>query len=53
MAVTKDPEDSTEISLLYCNVTPDDVLLQKELESLAAAHSNFKVWFTGADTLQV
>lgn len=47
MDITKNPEDTTEIALLFCNVSPEDVLLQKELEALAAAHSNFKVWFTG------
>ena len=49
MDVTKHLGDTTELSLLFCNVSTEDVLLLAELEALAAAHSNFKVWFTGAN----
>lgn len=47
-AVLKDPEDKTQISLLYANQTPDDILLRKQLDELAAKHDNFRVWHTGA-----
>jgi ferredoxin-NADP reductase len=47
-AVLKDAEDTTQLSLLYANVSPDDILLREELDELAAQHPNFKVWYTGA-----
>ena len=47
-AALKDSDDSTELALLYANVSPDDILLREELDALAAAHPNFKVWYTGA-----
>lgn len=48
-AVLKDPQDATRLSLLYANVSPDDILLRGELDALAAAHPNrFRVWYTGA-----
>lgn len=46
-AVSKLADDDTEVALLYANQTPDDVLLREELDALAAAHSNIKVWYTG------
>ncbi|KAI7840579.1 hypothetical protein COHA_005732 [Chlorella ohadii] len=45
-AVLKDADDSTQLSLLYANVSPDDILLRDELDQLAAAHPNFSVWYT-------
>jgi NAD(P)H-flavin reductase len=45
-AVLKDPEDTTQISLLYANQTPDDILLRAQLDALAAKHDNFRVWHT-------
>ena len=47
-AVLKDPEDHTEMRLLYANSSPADVLLKAELEEFAREHDNFRVWFTGA-----
>lgn len=47
-AVLKDPEDTTQLSLLYANVSPDDILLREELDALAAAHPDrLRVWYTG------
>eukprot|EP00180_Rhodochaete_pulchella_P003209 Plantae.Rhodophyta-Rhodochaete_pulchella.ctg5319.p1 GENE.Plantae.Rhodophyta-Rhodochaete_pulchella.ctg5319~~Plantae.Rhodophyta-Rhodochaete_pulchella.ctg5319.p1 ORF type:complete len:336 (-),score=72.04 Plantae.Rhodophyta-Rhodochaete_pulchella.ctg5319:154-1032(-) len=45
-AVCKDPEDTTEVSLLFANQSPDDILLRTELDELAAMHPKFKVWYT-------
>lgn len=45
-AVLKDPEDKTQISLLYANQTSDDILLRARLDELAAKHDNFRVWHT-------
>ncbi|KAF8062729.1 hypothetical protein HT031_004059 [Scenedesmus sp. PABB004] len=44
--ITEDPEDETEVSLLYANQCEDDILLREELEAAAAAHPNFKLWYT-------
>lgn len=46
-AILKDPEDKTQISLLYCNQMPEDILLWEELDDMAATHDNFKVWYCG------
>jgi cytochrome-b5 reductase len=37
-AILKDPADTTRISLLFGNLTADDILIKQELEALAAAH---------------
>ena len=34
VAVLKDPEDKTEISLLFANQTEDDILLKTEIDNL-------------------
>ncbi|CAG8522939.1 13426_t:CDS:2 [Ambispora gerdemannii] len=44
--VVDDPEDTTELSLIYANQTEQDILLREELDSLASKHPNFKVWYT-------
>ena len=45
-AIFNDPADTTRVSLLYANQTPADVLLRAELDAIAAAHPNFKVFYT-------
>lgn len=43
-AVLENPSDRTVLSLLFANVTEDDILLKSELDSLAQSHPNrFKV----------
>ena len=44
--VLKNPNDKTQLRLLYANQTPDDILLKEELDALSAAHSNFDVHYT-------
>lgn len=44
--ILKNPNDLTQVSLLYANVSPDDILLKQELDRLAAAYPNFKVFYT-------
>eukprot|EP01018_Ginkgo_biloba_P004169 Gb_23345 [translate_table: standard] len=34
------------VSLLYANVSPDDILLKEKLDALSASHPNFKVYYT-------
>ncbi|KAL6223920.1 hypothetical protein ACLB2K_002777 [Fragaria x ananassa] len=45
-AILKNPDDTTKVSLLYANVSPDDILLKQKLDLLAAAHPNLKVYYT-------
>lgn len=45
-AALKNPLDRTKLSLIYANVNPEDILLKKELDDLAAAHPNrFTVYY--------
>ena len=37
-AVMKNPDDKTRISMIYANVTTDDILLREDLDSLAVNH---------------
>ncbi|GMJ07476.1 hypothetical protein like AT5G20080 [Hibiscus trionum] len=45
-AILKNPDDNTQVSLLYANVSPDDILLKQKLDILAASHPNLKVFYT-------
>ena len=44
-AILRDPLDKTELSLIFANVTEDDILLRTELDTLAAVHANFTVHY--------
>lgn len=45
-AALKNPLDMTKLSLIYANVTLEDILLKKELDGLAAAHPDrFSVYY--------
>lgn len=37
-AIVEDPVDQTEVSLVFANATPDDILLKSTLDSLAARY---------------
>lgn len=45
-AILKNPDDKTQISLLYANISPDDILLKQKLDVLATSHPNLKVFYT-------
>ncbi|THG00767.1 hypothetical protein TEA_018243 [Camellia sinensis var. sinensis] len=45
-AILKNPEDNTQVSLLYANVSPNDILLKQKLDVLAASHPNLKIFYT-------
>ncbi|KAL6331085.1 hypothetical protein AAG906_009513 [Vitis piasezkii] len=45
-AILKNPDDKTQVSLIYANVSPDDILLKKKLDMLAATHPNLKIFYT-------
>jgi cytochrome-b5 reductase len=44
-AIISDPEDNTQISLVFANVTPEDILLKEKLDAISFAHPNFKVFY--------
>ncbi|ESW13102.1 hypothetical protein PHAVU_008G168000 [Phaseolus vulgaris] len=45
-AILKDPEDLTEMHVVYANRTEDDILLREELDTWAKEHcERFKVWY--------
>jgi len=46
-SILRDPSDTTQVSLVYANQTPDDILARRELDALAEAHpGRFSVWYT-------
>ncbi|GLU09747.1 hypothetical protein SLE2022_265900 [Rubroshorea leprosula] len=45
-AILKNPDDNTQVSLLYANISPDDILLKQKLDILATSHPNLKVFYT-------
>jgi cytochrome-b5 reductase len=36
---------TSPINLIYCNVSPSDIMLKDKLDSLAKAHANFSVYY--------
>ena len=46
-AITNDPEDKTQVHLLFANQSEDDILLRKEIKEMAEKHPDkIKFWFT-------
>lgn len=44
-AIAKNPEDKTRVNLIFANVNPEDILLKKEIDELAATHENINVYY--------
>ncbi|KAI5058878.1 hypothetical protein GOP47_0027048 [Adiantum capillus-veneris] len=44
-AILKNPDDRTEVHLVFANRTEEDIMLREELDAWAAKHDNFKVWY--------
>ncbi|XP_022141344.1 nitrate reductase [NADH] [Momordica charantia] len=44
-AILKDPEDETEMFVVYANRTEEDILLREELDSWAKKNERLKVWY--------
>lgn len=44
-AVLSDPNDMTQINLVFANVTEDDILLRDQLDELAASEDRFSVYY--------
>ncbi|KAF8404170.1 hypothetical protein HHK36_009050 [Tetracentron sinense] len=51
-AILKDPEDDTEMNVVYANRTEDDILLWEELDSWAEKYERLKVWYVVGKTLR-
>lgn len=46
--ILSNPEDTTEISMVFANNSIEDIILRKELDALAAKHKNFQVTYVVA-----
>ncbi|RPA81861.1 ferredoxin reductase-like protein [Ascobolus immersus RN42] len=44
-AIVENPNDLTEVALVYANVTFDDILLKDEIDELAEKHDQIKVYY--------
>jgi len=43
-AITSDPADKTQVTLIFSNTTEKDILLKEELDALAGKHENLHVY---------
>lgn len=43
--VLEDPAEATEISLVFANVTEDDILMREKLDEMANTHEAFSVYY--------
>ena len=41
--IVNNPEDKTQVSLIFANQTEGDIILKDELDQMAAKHDNFQV----------
>ncbi|KAG0243571.1 NADH-cytochrome b5 reductase [Mortierella sp. GBA43] len=44
-AIVKNPQDKTEVSLIFANVNKEDIILKAELDLLSKKHPQFKVYY--------
>ncbi|KAL6070849.1 NADH-cytochrome b5 reductase [Balamuthia mandrillaris] len=44
--ILKNPEDKTQVSLIFANKSTEDILLKDELDNLAKKHPNFHIHYT-------
>eukprot|EP01132_Coremiostelium_polycephalum_P003165 gene3165-3963_t len=44
-AILKNPQDKTEVSLIFGNINEEDILLREDLDQLAAKYPSFKVYY--------
>ncbi|CAI9114664.1 OLC1v1015436C1 [Oldenlandia corymbosa var. corymbosa] len=52
-AIMKDPEDETEMHIVYANRTEDDIFLKDELDELAEKYpERVKVWYVIEKAIQ-
>ncbi len=43
--ILKNPQDKTELSLIFANIGEEDILLKDRLDALTKKHKNFKVFY--------
>eukprot|EP00244_Chara_vulgaris_P013567 TRINITY_DN782_c0_g1_i2.p1 TRINITY_DN782_c0_g1~~TRINITY_DN782_c0_g1_i2.p1 ORF type:complete len:356 (+),score=62.11 TRINITY_DN782_c0_g1_i2:60-1127(+) len=43
--IAKNPDDSTQVTLVFANVSEGDILLRKELDRISFSHPNVKVFY--------
>ena len=41
--ILSNPEDKTQVSLIFANQTEQDIILRDEIDQLASKHDNFQV----------
>ena len=41
--IVNNPEDKTQVSLIFANQTEKDIILKEEIDEMAAKHDNFQV----------
>uniref|UniRef100_A0A2P2JNK5 Nitrate reductase n=1 Tax=Rhizophora mucronata TaxID=61149 RepID=A0A2P2JNK5_RHIMU len=51
-AILKDPEDETEMHVVYANRTEDDILLREELDSWAKENERLKIWYVVRESVR-
>lgn len=51
-AILKDPEDETEMYVVYANRTEDDILLRLELEAWVKEYDKLKVWYVVQESIK-
>lgn len=51
-AILKDPEDETEMYVVYANRTEDDILLREELDGWSKKHDRLKVWYVVQESVR-
>ncbi|KAK9270429.1 hypothetical protein L1049_026008 [Liquidambar formosana] len=51
-AILNDPEDDTEMYLVYANRSEDDILLREEIDAWAEKREKLKVWYVVGVTLR-
>ncbi|KAI9595418.1 NADH-cytochrome b5 reductase 1 [Syncephalis fuscata] len=44
-AILKNPSDTTQISLIFANISEEDILLREDLDKLARQHDQFSVYY--------
>jgi cytochrome-b5 reductase len=44
-AIVRNPQDKTEVDLIFANVNEEDILLREELDELATRHNNLRVHY--------
>jgi cytochrome-b5 reductase len=43
--ILSNPEDKTEVDLVFANTSPKDILLKDDFDKMAKEHSNFRVHY--------